>query len=153
MASSDFANRFKDKIEKIGKSGLNSLNILNPIEKIEIPESKIHRSVLISVQSKPRIIMQNSEIDAKNCSSKQTTRSKSSLRLLPPLRGSPSKLVMFQQSKILDDSQEVKIMNTGRSQVIRTSCNSLPKINSRIVTVKSILKTSKRIVESIKKTG
>ena len=153
MASSDFANRFKDKIEKIGKSGLTSLNANFPITKTEVPESKIHKSILTLIQSKPRLIMSNKGIEEINCSSKQTSRSKSSLKLLPPLRASPSKLVLNQFNRSAIESQEAQSAISGRSQNNRSSCMSLPKISQRLINVKSILAKSRKMIESIKESA
>lgn len=148
MASSDFANRFKHKIEKIGKSGLDSLKANFPIEKTEVPKSKIHKSMLTLVESKPRLVLVSKGIEDFSSSLKKTSRCKTNLKFLPKLRVSPSKVIAQSHR----EGQE-RILGLGlndRSKISRSYCNSLPKISQRLIDVKNVLAKSRKVIESMR---
>ena len=146
MASSDLTNRFKLKIEKIGKSGSGPLRANFPVEKAEVPESKVHKSMLTLVQSKPALVLEKKELGDFSCSLKKTARCKSYLKFLSKFRVSPLKVIV----KSSCEGQESQLNLNDRSKTSRLYCNSLPKISQRLIDVKNVLAKSRKIIESIK---
>ena len=149
MASVNFTKRFKNKVERIGRHGLHTLKTLNPVEKLDIPLSKLHKSIVTLLPHHPKsgISHQPSYDDLIYSSS----RSISSSKLLPSVKMVPEKLVLFRNiSKSPNDSKERSLNFSSRSKVSGSSCISLPKLNQRYYNLKRIMKNKLVPIKNLK---
>lgn len=149
MASVSFTKRFKNKFEKIGRQGLHTLKTLNPVEKLDIPSSKLHKSIvtLLPHQPKSGFSHQPSYDDLKYSSS----RSISSSKLMPSVKLGSDKLVLFRNiSRLPNDSKEKILSISGRSKVSESSCISLPKLNKGYYNLKKIMRKKLVPIKNLK---
>lgn len=140
MASLNFTDRFKSKIEKIGKDGISSLTTQNPIEK-SVTERKIHENISIRLPSVSKIrIVKNIPIDERQEYQSLTKSTRSTTpTILPLLRASPTSLSGISSNKKLKGSQEMPT-NSILSGYSYKDSNRLPALREKLQSIKSVLR-------------
>lgn len=140
MASLNFTDRFKSKIEKIGKDGVFSLATQNPIEK-SVTERKIHDNILAGLPSVPKIrIVKNFPIDERQeyQNTMKSTRS-TTPTILPLLRASPTSLSGILSNKKSKEAQETT-SNLTSSGYLQKDFIRLPVLKAKFQSIKSVLR-------------
>lgn len=142
MASLNFTERFKTKIEKIGKNGILSLATINPIDKSSVTDQKVHENFITVLPSVAKIrILKNVPIDEKKNELDSFKPNRSSTTLLPLLRTSPTSLSSNIGKKRTEDSPE-KTFGVSCSGSSFKTMNKLPQIRSKLQNLKHLLRPS-----------
>lgn len=153
MASLNFTNRFKNKIDKIGKEGLPVSGSLRAIEKLGIPDSKVHipMSRLLPTPSKLMISSKGQKIQIRPLEKDLSEpRSLTPYKIFPLINRSPLRSDCNSPVRSLSPLQQSYngLYRQERNAELTGSCVKLPRVNSGLKSIRMNMKRKLNFLDS-----